>query len=317
MNAIENRIHGLHQYHSELTATADLASFWERAYAEATQAASYTREPVASPFVQAEVNKIVLQGAAETPIHAWLLLPNAESKSKKVPCIVTFPGYTGSKGRPEDHAAWLLMGYAVLAVDVRGQGGDSGNLLPQETGMTRGWITQGILDAETSYYRAVAIDSLRAVQCALEQPEIDSERVFVYGGSQGGGLALLVTALEKRIRATIAHVPNLCHMDLGLLQSVSSLSEAAEFVTRFPEYLPDVLRTVSYFDIMNLGDRIQQPVHVTVGLKDTCCLPEAIFAAYNRIESAHKSIEVYPFMGHATPPGSHAAAHAFSQNGRD
>ncbi|MDR6552003.1 acetylxylan esterase [Paenibacillus qinlingensis] len=310
MNAIENRIQGLHNYHSELTAPTDLAAFWERAYAEATQGASYTRESVPSNFVQAEVNKIVLRGAAETPIHAWLLLP-AESKSKKVPCIVTFPGYTGSKGRPEDHAAWLLMGYAVLAVDVRGQGGESGNLLPQETGMTKGWITQGILDAETSYYRAVTIDSLRAVQCALEQPEIDSERVFVSGGSQGGGIALLVTALEKRIRATIAHVPNHCHMDLGLLNSVSSLSEAADLVTRFPEYLPKVLKTISYFDIMNLGDRIGQPVHISVGLKDTCCLPEAIFAAYNRIESPNKSIKVYPFMGHATPPGSHAAAHAF------
>lgn len=177
--------------------------------------------------------------------------------------------------------------------------------------MTKGWITQGILEAEKSYYRAVAIDSLRAVQCALEQPEVDGERVFVFGGSQGGGLTLLLTALEKRIRAAVAHVPNLCHMDLGLLQSVSSLSEAAEFVTRYPEHLADVLRTLSYFDIVNLGHRIQQPVHVTVGLKDTTCLPEAIFAAYNRIESAHKSIEVHPFMGHAMPAGFHSAAHAF------
>ena len=177
--------------------------------------------------------------------------------------------------------------------------------------MTKGWITQGILEAEKSYYRAVAIDSLRAVCCALEQPEVDSERVFAFGGSQGGGLTLIVTALEKRIRAAVAHVPNLCHMDMGILQSVSSLSEAADFVTRFPDRLSDVLKTLSYFDIMNLGDRIRQPVHVTVGLKDMTCLPETIFAAYNRICSENKSIEVHPFMGHAMPPGSLTAAHAF------
>lgn len=311
MNAIESRIHGLRQYQTALTAPDDLSAFWERAYKEASQTLSYTREPVASPFVLAEVNKIVLEGAEGTPIHAWLMLPNVETNPRKVPCVVTFPGYSGSKGKPEDHAAWLLMGYAVLAVDVRGQGGDSGNMLPQEHGMTKGWITQGILDAEKSYYRAVAIDSLRAVQCALEQPEINSERVFVFGGSQGGGLTLLVTALEKRIRAAVAHVPNLCHMDLGLLNSVSSLSEAAEFVTRFPDHLPDVLKTLSYFDIMNLGDRIGQPVHVTVGLKDMTCLPETIFAAYNHISSENKSIEVHPFMGHALPAGFHSAAHAY------
>ncbi|MGO4275277.1 acetylxylan esterase, partial [Paenibacillus sp. TAF58] len=53
------------------------------------------------------------------------------------------------------------------------------------------------------------------------------------------------------------------------------------------------------------------PVHVTVGLKDTTCLPEAIFAAYNRIASSNKTIEVHPFMGHAMPPGFHAAGHTF------
>ncbi|OCT14825.1 acetylesterase [Paenibacillus pectinilyticus] len=311
MNAIESRIQGLTQYRPDLTAPQDLHAFWERVYEEAAQKVTYTREPEETPFVKATVSRIVLEGAAGTPIHAWLLLPNIGNSSEKVPCVVTFPGYSGSKGKPEDHAAWLLMGYAVLAVDVRGQGGDSGNTLTQDYGMTKGWITQGILDAEKSYYRAVAIDSLRALQCALEQPEIDSERVFVFGGSQGGGLALLMSALEMRIRAVVAHVPNLCHMDLGLLNSVSSLSEAADFVTRFPEHLSSVLKTISYFDIMNLGDCIGQPVHVTVGLKDTTCLPEAIFAAYNRIESTHKSIEVYPFMGHAMPPGFHAAAHAF------
>lgn len=129
MNAIESRIHALHHYQSEQKAPTDLAAFWARAYEEATQTVSYTREQVQSPFVQAEVNKIVLEGAAGTSIHAWFMQPPANMKTK-LPCVVIFPGYTGSKGKPEDHAAWLLMGYAVLAVDVRGQGGESGNTLP-------------------------------------------------------------------------------------------------------------------------------------------------------------------------------------------
>lgn len=310
MNAIETRIHSLKQYVPELTAPTDLEDFWDRVSQEEAESVRYSIEPVASPFLQAEVYKVVLEGAANTLVHAWYMLPSVQLRHP-LPCIVSFHGYSDSKGQPENHAAWLLMGYAVLAIDIRGQGGETGNGLPQAYGMTKGWVTQGILDPESSYYRAVAIDGLRAVRCAMAMPEIDSESVFVFGGSQGGGLALLVSTLEPKLRAVIAHVPNMCHMDLGILQSVSSLTEAAEFVTRFPDRLDEVLRTLSYFDIMNLAHRITLPVHVTVGLKDTTCLPEAIFAAYNRIASVNKTIEVHPFMGHALPPGFHAAGHAF------
>ncbi|WP_338130717.1 acetylxylan esterase [Cohnella ginsengisoli] len=72
-----------------------------------------------------------------------------------------------------------------------------------------------------------------------------------------------------------------------------------------------MLRTLGYFDIVNLAHRFTPPVHVKVGLKDTTCLLETIFAAYNRIASANKSIEIHPFMGHAMTPGYYAAAHAF------
>jgi cephalosporin-C deacetylase len=310
MNAIQARIQALHQYVPAVTKPDDLEVFWERAGEESGVTLVHTREKVDSAFRDAEVYRLVLEGASATPIHGWYLLPPGVQR-RELPCIVTFPGYSGSKGQPEDHAAWLLMGYAVLALDVRGQGGDTGNELPQGYGMTKGWVTQGILSAEDAYYRAVVIDVLRAIRCALTQPEVDPARVFLFGCSQGGGLALLAAALEPRVRAAVAHVPNMCHMDMGLLLSTGSVTEAAEFITRFPEKLEEVLRTLSYFDVMNLAERIKQPVHVTVGLKDTVCLPETVFAAYNRIASTRKSIEVYPFMGHAMPPGFHQAAHAF------
>ncbi|SFB51382.1 cephalosporin-C deacetylase [Cohnella sp. OV330] len=311
MNAIQARIEALRQYAPTLTAPNDLDPFWARACREAEASAPYTDiEPADSPFQRAKVFKVIYSGAADTPVHAWLLLP-PEPLRRPAPCVVVFHGYSLSKGLPEEHAAWLLMGYAVLAHDVRGQGGDTGNGLPQSHGMAKGWITQGILDPERSYFRAIAIDALRAVRCAMALPDIDPALVFAFGGSQGGGLALLAAAFAPGLRAAIAHVPNLCHMDLGMMQSIGSISEAADFAARFPDRLDDVLRTLGYFDILNLAHRITLPVHVTVGLKDTTCLPETIFAAYNRIASANKSIEVHPFMGHAMPHGYYAAAHAF------
>lgn len=49
--------------------------------------------------------------------------------------------------------------------------------------------------------------------------------------------------------------------------------------------------------MLNLAPRIKAPVMVSVGWKDTVCMPETIYAAYNRIE-ANKEIRDYPFSGH-------------------
>ena len=67
------------------------------------------------------------------------MVPADKQSNKGLPCIVTFPGYTGDKGYPENYAAWLLLGYAVLAVDVRGQGGETGNQMPEAAGSAKGW----------------------------------------------------------------------------------------------------------------------------------------------------------------------------------
>jgi len=312
MNYIETRIQSLHNLMPDLTAQPDLEQFWERTDREAGGDISYTRTELDSPFPNAPVYRIVYEGASNTPIHGWYMLPKRKRpEDAPVPIVVNIHGYQGSKGMPEDHAAWTMMGYAVLAIDVRGQSGDTGNNLPQSHGMTKGWMTQGILDHESSYYRALSIDCLRAVRLAMQLPETDGSRVYVVGASQGGGLALVVSAIEPRIKAAVAHVPNMCYMDYSILNSTGSVTEAAAFVTGSPERLPDVLRTLSYFDVMNLAHRIKIPVRVSAGLKDLICMPESIFAAYNRIASPDKAIEVHPFMGHATPPGYKQAAHSF------
>lgn len=82
-----------------------------------------------------------------------------------------------------------------------------------------------------------------------------------------------------------------------MLHSVSSLSEIAEYIKRYPEQLDHILEHLAHFDIMNLAPRIEVPVMISVGWKDTVCMPETIYAAYNRME-CEKEIRDYPFSGH-------------------
>lgn len=300
MNAIEQRKLELLQCLTQPTLDRETVDeFWNDRLAENEEhplEITVTPEPV--PYLGMKVSKVSFMGYAETMIHAWYIQPASDNGGEEgVPCIVTFPGYTGDRGYPERYAHFVLLGYAVLAVDVRGQLGETGNLLPQEHGVTKGWITQGLLDKEQSYYMALAMDTVRAIETAAQLPGVDAARIAITGASQGGGIALLAGALSSRVAAVAADIPNLCRLDYGVLNSTSSLTEIADYLKRYPEHLELALENLAYFDIVNLAHRFTVPVMMSAGWKDTVCMPEAIYAAYNRIESP-KQMRDYPFSGH-------------------
>jgi cephalosporin-C deacetylase len=301
-NSVAKRIEELESIAPLQTAAEDLEPFWDETLSRfSDKPLNAVREKTGTPLTYMDVYKVKYEGFDDTPISGWYVLPRFAANGGKLPCVVLFHGYAGSKGYPEDYSAYVLMGMAVFAVDIRGQGGETGNLMDQPFGVSKGWITQGILDKDTCYYKAIAVDALKALEWAAQQEEIDPARVCVRGASQGGGLALLAAALSDKPAIAVADIPNMCQMDFGILNSTGSLTEAAAFVERHPEHLDTVLRTLSYFDNVNLAHRIRIPVLVSCGLKDTVTMPETIYAAYNRI-TAPKEMCVYPFTGHHVPP---------------
>lgn len=299
MNTIDRRKNELLAYNPPATIAADeLDRYWEgvlNSYAQ--KPLDIKRERLDAPFPNVQVERLTYKGSDDTPIHGLFLVPRLQTADNQQPCIIIYPGYTGDKGLPERYAAWLLLGYAVFAVDVRGQSGETGNLLTSESGSAKGWVSQGIRQKEHSYYHAVTMDAVRAVDVIAVQPEIDPSRIAVSGGSQGGGLALLAASLNSKVGAAVADIPNMCHMDYGIMHSTGSLTELAQYIKRYPERLGAVLDTIAHFDLLNLAERIKAPVLMSVGWKDTVCLPETVYAVYNRIHS-HKQLNDYPFSGH-------------------
>ncbi|MFC4812057.1 acetylxylan esterase [Paenibacillus sp. GCM10023250] len=300
-DAIARRKRELEQYNAPLTIDpAELDAFWSATLAAyADRPLGTRRERTESPFPGVTVARLTYNGYDDTPIHAWFMAPAARpgDGGGALPCVVAFPGYTVDRGYPERHAAWLLRGYAVLAVDVRGQGGETGNRMPLRSGAVKGWVSGNVLEPEGSYYHAIALDAACAVDAAAAQPEVDAAKVAAVGGSQGGGLALLAAALNPKTAAVVADIPNQCHMDFGVLHSASYLTEVAQYLKRYPERLGAVLRTLAHFDLLNLAPRIQAPVLLSVGWRDPVCMPETVYAVYNRI-AADKTIVDYPFSGH-------------------
>ncbi len=278
------------------TKQPDFDAFWAETVAQATatplQAAL---QPLAYPLPGMHVLDLSFAGLDGTPILGWLLLPTAACGP--VPVVVCYHGAGGSRGEPAHFAHWLLAGCAVLTMDFRMQNGLTGSHTGFASHQSPGWMNMGLLDKRDFYFYHTWTDALRLLQVAFQRPELDPARVAVEGGSQGGGAALAMAALEPRVALCMADVPSMCRLEKRVFDRSGGAKHIAEVLRDHPEFVEQVCTTLSYFDNLNLAARIRCPVLVSCGLKDPVCPPDTIFAAYNKI-TAEKEMVPYPFGEH-------------------
>src|SRR5262249_8736571 len=120
-----------------------------------------------------------------------LRLPD-DAGAAPYPAIVQGPGWLQLKEAKRNlpyHRAFTDAGFAVLVIDFRGFGeseGDRVDLLPHR------WID----------------DLVNAVTYLSTRGEIDSARIGTFGsGSTGGGNAVVLPAVDRRVRVAVSQVP--------------------------------------------------------------------------------------------------------------
>ena len=291
----------LRAYKPPLTRQADFASFWEetRARAAAIPLAP-ALEPTDYPADGIEISRATYAGWDGARIVGWYLRPKAPGR---YPGLVFYHGYSGSRGAIYDYLGWAGQGYAVFAVDTRGQNGDTSDPTTYPSGHSTGWMTLGITRRDSYYYRGAYIDCVRALDFMESRPEVDPDRIGITGISQGGGLTLAVAGLDHRPKVAMSDVPYLCNFPRALdVTDQRPYNELIDYLRSHPGQEDAVFTTLSYFDGMNLAPEISCPTLVSVGLLDTICPPSTVFSAYNHIDEARattKEIKVYPFGVHA------------------
>lgn len=301
MPSIDFPLAKLVDYRPALTAPDDFDDFWRETLAECRRDdLAPVVEPLEYPLAGVRAHRLSYAGYHGHRIHGLYLLP-AAADNRPAPTLIVYHGYSGGAGLVHQHLPWVMLGCGVIAVDTRGQGGETGDPEGYSGGSSMGWMTQGILNPRDYYYRRAYCDCVRAVDFAHTRPELDNSKLAVTGGSQGGGLSLAVAGLDPRVLVALPDVPFLCHFDRALdIALAGPYQELQRYAAKYPRHLPAMLQTLAYHDGMNLASRINPACRMlwSVGLWDDVCPPSTVYAAYNHCPATVKQIEIYPYNKH-------------------
>jgi cephalosporin-C deacetylase len=305
----------LHAYRPQVAEPADFDEFWTDTLKQARAFDLDPEfEPVDTGLSLVRTFDVTYRGYGGHPVKGWLTLPASASDDRPLPMVVQYIGYGGGRGVPHQHLFWAAAGYAHFVMDTRGQGsgwvrGDT----PDPEGSAphvSGFMTQGIEDPATYYYRRVYTDAVRAVEAARSHPAVDGTRVAVHGGSQGGGISIAVAGLVPDLSAALPDVPFLCHFQRAVgLTDADPYGEIVRYLMIHRDKEPRVRSTLSYFDGVAFARRATSPALFSTALMDQVCPPSTVFAAYNAWAAPDKDIKVYTFNGHEGGALDHNVEH--------
>ncbi len=289
----------------------DFDSFWQTTLDEARQHPLNAQfETVDFDLSLVETYDVTFAGYGGQPIKGWFILP-ADS-THLLPCVIEYLGYGGGRGFPYQWLLYPMAGYATFVMDTRGQGsawlhGDTPDMPDGANPHYPGFMTQGILDPKTYYYRRVFTDAVRAVETAKSHPMVDSDFVAITGGSQGGAITIAVSGLTPNdVSLCMPDVPFLCHFKRAVgLTEEHPYEEIAQYLNIHRDKEEQVFNTLNYFDCMHFATRTQVPALYSTALMDEICPPSTVFAAYNQVQS-DKQIKVYRFNNHEGGASHHS-----------
>jgi cephalosporin-C deacetylase len=292
---IETDLDWVRGYRGSVDDPKDFDEFWRATLdAEHDTPLDVRLEAVETDLALVDVYDVTFRGAGGTDVRAWLRLP--AGATGPLPAVVTYVGYGGGRGRPEETLIWVAAGFAHLHMDTRGQGAvwslgdteDSAVGAPQIPGV----MTKGIRSREEYYYRRLFVDAVRAVDVAKGLSQVDPARVAVAGGSQGGGITLAVAGLRDDLAAAVAFVPFLCDIPRGITTTDSyPYREVTDYLRVHRADTEQVLTVLSYFDGVNFARRATAPAYISVGLMDDVFPPSTVYAASNNYAGPHEITE--------------------------
>lgn len=241
------------------------------------------------------VQLIEMQSFNNITIYGYFKKPIIKAYDK---IILHFGGYSGNLSPKKE---FFLDDIAVFVVSIRGHGLSKKDFNPGFK--NHEFLTYGIQDNYSFSYRGGILDAIRAIDFVYYFNKKNNEEVAVYinGGSQGAGIALAATALDKRIKGCMVDIPFLTNFRNSFKIAPWPYAVYKKYSLEYNYSIESILRTLDYFDTKNFFPKINVPVLISIGLQDNICPPRTAFSLINQDKKSLVEYKIYPKSGHGLP----------------
>jgi cephalosporin-C deacetylase-like acetyl esterase len=279
----------------------DLDKFWKNEKKELRALPIKVREvPVASSDAGYQCYDMEINCSGTKPVRGYFAKPSSAGP-KALPIVIYLhaAGVYGDwcRSKPEIALRYAKMGNGALAFDLNAHGmlnGQSESYYRDlEDNELNNYAQRGLENRETVYFKGMYLRLIRIIDFLTSQPEWDEKRILVIGESQGGGQALAVAGLDRRVSAVIATVPAMC--DWG--GSLVGRKGCWPYPFETKNDRAKMLSALPYFDVAHLLKGSRATIVVEIGLIDMTCPSSAIYAALNQARGK-KIIFTSPYRAH-------------------
>ncbi len=272
---------------SKLHRPADFEAFWKQSREQLEKVTPKYRviERKDLSTDEKKVYSVEMRSYENFLIRGWLVVP---TDGKKFPVHYRVPGYVvGLKPNMDSDD------FIAFDLNVRGNG-DSKDVINVGTD---NYCLINVENKDKYIYRGVYMDCIRGLDFLCSHPDlgIDTSKIYVEGGSQGGALAVITAALDSRVKVLTMQVPLYADIRDNMAVSASYKSQVFPFKVfrkynnMHPGFTWDkFFSTFDYYDPQNFAPMVKCPVLMGIGLLDQFCPPRCSMALFNHIGSTNK-----------------------------
>ncbi|MDO4955406.1 MAG: acetylxylan esterase [Bacteroidales bacterium] len=232
-------------------------------------------------------------------VYGYLSKPKKEGK---YPVVLTPPGAGIKPLNPSKYQFYADEGFIKLDIEIHGirpnlDAATFAEISANFNGGYTNYFLNGLDNPKEYYMKRAYLACIRCIDFLTTLPEWDGKNIIAQGGSQGGALALITTALDKRVTACAAHHPALSDM-AGY--KAGRAGGYPHMIKKYPSVnTDDKINTMAYYDVVNFAKLINVPVWMTWGYNDNTCPPTTSYCVYNVLNCPKEKL-VTPINEHWT-----------------
>ena len=226
--------------------------------------------------------------------------------NKDIPVLFYFHGYPASSRNWLEKSSFASLGYDVVAIDFRNQGGkskDSGSSAPSVFGHLTVCLDENIEDM--IFYKNI-LDTLILTKIVSSFEDVNEKELVSFGASQGGAFSIIFSALNKNVTKCISLYPFLADFQNNYEKdnrknAYSEFTHHARWFNTRGQNTDTFLNNLFYLDTLNFAKLLKCNVLFGISNLDEDCPKETQEKIYYNIKS-QKKLCLYKKYYHETIP---------------